>query len=79
MGVGIQGDGYAGMTQHLGDHLRVHILGEQQCGARMPEVVEADLRERRPLEQGLEAVSGDVLAGERRAALGGEDETVLAP
>ena len=25
MGVGIQGDGYAGMAQHLGDHLRVHF------------------------------------------------------
>ena len=79
MGVGIQGDGYAGMAQHLGDHLRVHILGEQECGARMPEVVEANLRQARPLEQGLEAVGGDVLAGERLATLGGEDETVLAP
>ncbi len=45
----------------------------------MPEVVEANLRQARPLEQGLEAVGGDVLAGERLATLGGEDETVLAP
>ena len=45
----------------------------------MPEVVEANLRQARALEQGLEATGGDVLAGERLAALGGEDETVLAP
>ena len=45
----------------------------------MPEVVEADLRQARPLEERLEAVRGYVLAGERLPGLGGEDEAVLAP
>jgi len=45
----------------------------------VPEVVEAYLRQASLLEQGLEAAGGDVLVGERRAALRGEDETVLAP
>jgi hypothetical protein len=67
------------MPQHLGDHLWVHVLGEQERGARVPEVVEAYLRQACPLEQGLEAAGSDVLAGERRAALRGEDETILAP
>jgi hypothetical protein len=77
--VGVERDGDAGVAQHLGDHLRVHVLGEQERGARVPEIVEAYLRQARPLEQGLEAMRGDVLAGERLAALGGEYETVLAP
>jgi hypothetical protein len=34
--VSIQGDGDAGMPQHLGDDLRVHVLGEKQRGARVP-------------------------------------------
>jgi hypothetical protein len=63
--------------QHLGDH--VHVLGEHERGARVPEVVEAYLRQGRPPEQGLEAVGGDVLAGEWLDALGGEDEAILAP
>ena len=72
MGVGIQGDGYASMAQHLGDHLRVHILREQECGARMPEVMEANLRQARPLEQGLEEMSGDVAQIKRLTYLRGE-------
>ena len=79
MGVGVQGYGDDGVPKHLGDHLGVHVHGEQERGASVPEVVEAYLRQARSPEQRLEAVSGDVLAGERRAALGGEDETVLTP
>ncbi len=79
MRVGVERDGYAGMAQHLGDHLRVHILGEQDRGARVPEVVEAYLGQPRPLEQRLEAVCGDVAAVQRLADLGGEYEAVLAP
>jgi hypothetical protein len=30
------------MTQHLGDHLGINILREQQCGTGVPEVMEAD-------------------------------------
>jgi hypothetical protein len=66
------------VSQHLRDYLGVHVLGEQERGARVPEVVEANLRQARLLEQGLEAAGGDVLAGERLAILRGEDETVLA-
>ena len=36
-------------------------VSEQQRGARVPEVVKPYLRQPRPLEQGLEAVRGDVV------------------
>ncbi len=64
MGVGVQGDRYGGVTKHLGDYLRVDVAGEQQRGAGVPEVVEADLREPGPLQQRLEAVLRDVAAVE---------------
>ena len=41
-------EGYC-MSKHFGNNLRVHVAGEQQRGARMPEVVEADLRQPGPL------------------------------
>jgi hypothetical protein len=39
MRVGVQGDGDAGMTQHLRDDFEINVLREQQRGARMPEIV----------------------------------------
>ena len=43
MGIGVEGYGYGCMSKHLGDDLRVHVAGEQQRGARVPEVVKTDL------------------------------------
>ena len=43
VGVDVQGDAYGGVPEHLGDDLRVHVAGEEQRGARMPEVVDTDL------------------------------------
>ncbi len=39
--VGVDGDGYGGVPEHLGYDLGADIMGEQQCGAGVPEVVEA--------------------------------------
>ncbi len=34
--VGIEGDGYGGVAEHLRDNLRVDAFPEQQRGARVP-------------------------------------------
>ena len=49
------------MPEHLGDDLGVDVLGEKQRGARMTEVVEADLREPSALQE-----SGEVPVSEIR-------------
>ena len=79
MRVRVKGDGDAGVPQHLGDHLRVHVLGEQERGARVPEVVEGYLRQACPLEQGLETARGNVAAVQRLPYFRREFEAVLAP
>jgi hypothetical protein len=79
MAVGIQGDGYACAPQHLRDNLGVDVLGEQQRGARVPEIVKAYLGQPHPLDQGLEAVRGDEAPIQRLPYLRGEDEAVLPP
>jgi hypothetical protein len=63
--VGVEGDGYGGVPEHVRDDLGVNVLGEQERGARVPEAVEAYLRQPGPLEQGLEAVRGNVAAVQR--------------
>ena len=50
MGVGIQDYRYGGVAWELLDVLRVCHLGEQQHRAGVPEVMEADPRELRPLQ-----------------------------
>jgi hypothetical protein len=67
------------LAQHLGDHLWVHVLREQERGARVPEVVKPYLRQPSPLEQGLEAMRGNVAAVQRLPSFRREYETVLAP
>ncbi len=49
MRVGVERDGYGGVPQHLREDLGVHVLGQEQGSARVPEVVEAYLRQPRPL------------------------------
>ena len=41
MRVGMERDSDVGVTQHLRDDLEVDVLREQQCRARVPEVMEA--------------------------------------
>jgi hypothetical protein len=42
VGIGVQGLRYGGVPKKLLDLLGVYVPAEQQRGARMPEVVEAD-------------------------------------
>jgi hypothetical protein len=62
MRVGVQSDGDAGVTQHLGDDLGVHILGEKQRSARVPQIVKAYLRQPCLPEEWLESVSSYIPA-----------------
>jgi hypothetical protein len=61
VGIGVEGDGYGSVPEHLGYYLWVDVLSEQERGARMPEVVEADLRQSRPLQERLERAPGEVM------------------
>jgi hypothetical protein len=47
MRVGIERDSDVGVTQHLRDDLGVDVLREQQCRARVPEVMEGRFYEPR--------------------------------
>jgi hypothetical protein len=63
--VGVQGDGDAGVPQHLRDDFGVDILGKEQRRTRVSKIVEANLWQLRPLQQRLEAVRSDVAAVQR--------------
>ena len=78
MRIYVEGYGYYLVSKHSGDDLHVHVAGEQR-GTRVPEVVETDLREPRPLQERLERAKGEVVAVEGLTRLGGEYEAVLAP
>ncbi len=43
MGVRVEGDGYGGVAEHLGDYLRVDVFAQKQRGAGVLEVVEAQV------------------------------------
>ena len=43
MGVSVEGDGYGGVAEHLGDYLRVDSFAQEERGARMAEIVEAQV------------------------------------
>ena len=76
---GVEGDGDAGVPEHLGDHLRVDVLREQEGSAGVAKIVEAYLREPSPLEERLETVRSDEAPVQRLPRLGGEYEAVLSP
>ena len=43
MRVGVKGDGYGGVAEHLGDYLRVDAFAQEKRGAGVPEVMEAQV------------------------------------
>jgi hypothetical protein len=43
VGVDVEDDGYGGVTEHLGDHLCVDAFPQEQRGAGVPEIVEAQI------------------------------------
>jgi hypothetical protein len=52
--IGIQSDRYSGVAQEFLHEFGVHTSTEQKRGARVPEVVEAYIRQSCPLQEGLE-------------------------
>ncbi len=52
------------MPQHFRDHLGVDVLREQQGGARVPQIMEAEMRQPRALEERFEPTRGEVAAVE---------------
>jgi hypothetical protein len=79
VGIGVEGDGYGCMSEHLRDDLRVHVAGEKQRCARVPQVVKTDLWEAGVLEQRLELECCDGAPVEGTSRFGREYEAVLAP
>src|SRR5215212_7997879 len=76
MAVGVQGDGYGGVAEHLGDDLRIYVAGQEQGGARMPEVVEAGMgRKTGTFEKPREGAVSEVGGVDETTRLVGEDET----
>src|SRR5215217_3800010 len=43
VGVDVEGDGYGGVAEHLGDHLHVDTLSQERGGAGVSEVVETQI------------------------------------
>jgi hypothetical protein len=63
------------MSEKLLDELGMGALREQERGARVPEIVEADVQESRPLEKGLKRAVTEVRRVDEGPALRGEDKT----
>jgi hypothetical protein len=75
--VDVQGKAYVGVSWKVLDVLRVKSLPQQERGARVPEVVKADLRQPGAPKRGLEGAV-EVAAWQRRADAGRE-AAVTAP
>ena len=65
--VGIEGDAYAGVPEKLLDVFWMLARHEEYRGAVMPEVVQPDSREPRPLEEWLEVPTQKVRTAHGRA------------
>ncbi len=78
MRVCVEGHGYGRVAQKFLHDLGVHAPTEQQRGARMMEVVEADLRQAGLLEKRLEGPIDEVLRVDGRADVGSEDQVAVS-
>src|SRR5215204_5559610 len=72
--VSVQGHRYRGVPQKLLNELWMSALREQQGGAGVPEVMEADVRQSGPPQKGLEGAVTEVRWVDGGAVLRGEDE-----
>lgn len=77
MGVSIQRHGNGIVSKELLNDLWVDASPQKQRGARMPEIMEADLRETRLPQQRLEGTLYEILGVEGRPVLGREDQAVI--
>ena len=77
MGVGVESDGDAGVSQELLNELRVDVLREQERGAGVAQVVEGDLREAGPREQRREGSLTEVRRVDEVPSLAREEETLI--
>ena len=57
MGVGIQGEAGIGVAQDAGEGLGIHAAGQGVGGESVPQVVEADLRKARFLQESVSSSS----------------------
>ena len=71
MGVGIQGEPGAVVTQHAGHRFHVHPVLQGQGGEGVPQIMEPNLRQSRPLQHPVEHVE-DAVRGHRAAGGRGE-------
>jgi hypothetical protein len=60
MRVDVQSDAHGGVSEHLGDDLRVDVLAEEKRRARVAEVVESDRPEPGGLQERLEGAIAEV-------------------
>ena len=74
MGIGIQRESCREMAQHSRHGFHIHAVLEGQCGERMAEIVEPDLRQARPIQHPVEhmedAVRGNGAASGAREYIG---------
>jgi hypothetical protein len=76
--VAIKSDGYAGVPQKILNQFRVNAGPWKQGGARVPEVVAANIAKPCALQQGLEVPVDEVQSVYRRAD-SAEHETAILP
>ena len=65
------------MAQELLDVLRVHFFSEKQRGTGVPEIMEADVWELRPLQERRERTSPQLRRVDGSASVRGEDEPLV--
>ena len=76
--VGVQGEADAGVAESLLNDLGMDALLQHERGRRVAQIMESDLGQASPLEQGLE--TSVQIPGVNRGAQGGwENEIVLSP
>ena len=71
MGVGVDGDGDAGVSQEVLDQLGVDATLEEERGAGVPEIVEGNVREPRAFEKRREGPLAEVRGIDEAVALSG--------